>query len=59
MGTDNKRDKHYWGEIRPPYNHAMIDDIVQGAVNTVQAVLPQMKAQNMGKIINISTNLIL
>ncbi|WP_413520334.1 3-oxoacyl-ACP reductase [Psychrobacter glacincola] len=35
-----------------------IDGIVQGAVNTVQAVLPQMKSQGMGKIINISTNLI-
>ncbi|MGP4951461.1 3-oxoacyl-ACP reductase [Psychrobacter sp. DM8] len=35
-----------------------IDGIVKGAVNTVQAVLPQMKAQHMGKIINISTNLI-
>jgi len=35
-----------------------IDGIVKGAVNTVQAVLPQMKAQQMGKIINISTNLI-
>ena len=35
-----------------------IDGIVQGAVNTVQAALPQMKSQNMGKIINISTNLI-
>ena len=35
-----------------------IDGIVQGAVNTVQAVLPQMKSQQMGKIINISTNLI-
>ncbi|WP_296238517.1 3-oxoacyl-ACP reductase [Psychrobacter sp. UBA5136] len=35
-----------------------IDGIVQGAVNTVQAVLSQMKSQNMGKIINISTNLI-
>ena len=35
-----------------------IDGIVQGAVNTVQAVLPQMKAQKMGKIINISTNLV-
>lgn len=35
-----------------------IDGIVKGAVNTVQAVLPQMKAQQMGNIINISTNLI-
>lgn len=35
-----------------------IDGIVKGAVNTVQAVLPQMKAQQMGKIINISTNLV-
>ena len=35
-----------------------IDGIVKGAVNTVQAVLPQMKAQKMGKIINISTNLV-
>ena len=35
-----------------------IDGIVQGAVNTVQAVLPQMKTQQMGKIINISTNLV-
>ena len=35
-----------------------IDGIVQGAVNTVQAVLPQMKSQGMGKIINISTNLV-
>lgn len=35
-----------------------IDGIVQGAVNSVQAVLPQMKTQKMGKIINISTNLI-
>lgn len=35
-----------------------IDGIVQGAVNAVQAVLPQMKSQEMGKIINISTNLI-
>lgn len=35
-----------------------IDGIVKGAVNTVQAVLPQMKTQQMGKIINISTNLI-
>lgn len=35
-----------------------IDGIVQGAVNSVQAVLPQMKAQQTGKIINISTNLI-
>lgn len=33
-----------------------IDGIVQGAVNSVQAVLPQMKAQQTGKIINISTN---
>ncbi|MEN2750038.1 3-oxoacyl-ACP reductase [Psychrobacter sp. FBL11] len=35
-----------------------IDGIVQGAVNTTQAVLPQMKAQQVGKIINISTNLV-
>ncbi|MEC5209287.1 3-oxoacyl-[acyl-carrier protein] reductase [Psychrobacter sp. PL15] len=35
-----------------------IDGIVKGAVNTVQAVLPQMKSQKMGKIINISTNLV-
>ncbi|WP_227680936.1 3-oxoacyl-ACP reductase [Psychrobacter sp. SZ93C1] len=35
-----------------------MDGIVKGAVNTVQAVLPQMKAQKMGKIINISTNLV-
>ena len=35
-----------------------MDGIVKGAVNTVQAVLPQMKAQQMGKIINISTNLV-
>ena len=35
-----------------------IDGIVKGAVNTVQAVLPQMKTQQMGKIINISTNLV-
>lgn len=35
-----------------------IDGIVKGAVNTVQAVLPQMKVQQMGKIINISTNLV-
>ncbi|WLP94176.1 3-oxoacyl-ACP reductase [Psychrobacter sp. M13] len=35
-----------------------IDGIVKGAVNTVQAVLPQMKTQKMGKIINISTNLV-
>lgn len=35
-----------------------IDGIVKGAVNTVQAVLPQMKIQKMGKIINISTNLV-
>ena len=35
-----------------------IDGVVKGAVNTVQAVLPQMKAQQMGKIINISTNLV-
>lgn len=35
-----------------------IDGIVKGAVNAVQAVLPQMKAQQMGKIINISTNLV-
>ncbi len=35
-----------------------IDGIVKGAVNTVQAILPQMKAQKMGKIINISTNLV-
>lgn len=35
-----------------------IDGIVKGAVNTVQAVLPQMKAQRVGKIINISTNLV-
>lgn len=35
-----------------------IDGIVKGAVNTVQAVLPQMKTQKMGQIINISTNLI-
>lgn len=35
-----------------------MDGIVKGAVNTVQVVLPQMKAQQMGKIINISTNLV-
>ncbi len=35
-----------------------IDGIVKGAVNMTQAVLPQMKAQQMGKIINISTNLV-
>lgn len=35
-----------------------IDGIVKGAMNTTQAVLPQMKAQGFGKIINISTNLI-
>ena len=35
-----------------------MDGIVKGAVNTVQAILPQMKAQQMGKIINISTNLV-
>ena len=35
-----------------------IDGIVRGTVNTVQAVLPQMKSQGMGKIINISTNLV-
>lgn len=35
-----------------------IEGIVQGAVNTVQAVLPQMKSQQLGKIINISTNLV-
>jgi len=35
-----------------------IEGIVKGAVNTVQAVLPQMKAQKTGKIINISTNLV-
>ena len=35
-----------------------IDGIFQGAVNTVQAVLPQMKTQQTGKIINISTNLV-
>ncbi len=35
-----------------------IDGILKGAVNMVQAVLPQMKSQNFGKIINISTNLV-
>ena len=35
-----------------------LDGIVKGAVNSVQAVLPQMKTQKMGKIINISTNLV-
>ena len=35
-----------------------MDGIVKGAFNTVQAVLPQMKAQQVGKIINISTNLV-
>ena len=35
-----------------------MDGIVKGAVNTVQAVLPQMKAQKIGKVINISTNLV-
>ncbi len=35
-----------------------IDGIVKGAVNMTQAVLPHMKAQQMGKIINISTNLV-
>ena len=35
-----------------------MDGIVKGAVNTVQAVLPQMKTQQMGKVINISTNLV-
>ena len=35
-----------------------IDGIVKGAVNAVQAVLPQMKAQKTGKILNISTNLV-
>ena len=35
-----------------------MDGIIKGAVNTVQAVLPQMKSQKMGKIINISTNLV-
>ena len=35
-----------------------IDGIVKGAINMTQAVLPQMKAQQMGKIINISTNLV-
>ncbi len=35
-----------------------MDGIVKGAVNTTQAVLAQMKSQQMGKIINISTNLV-
>lgn len=35
-----------------------MDGIVKGAFNTVQAVLPQMKVQQIGKIINISTNLV-
>ena len=35
-----------------------IEGIVKGAVNTTQAILPQMKKQQMGKIINISTNLV-
>lgn len=35
-----------------------LDGIIQGAVNAVQAVLPQMKTQQIGKIINISTNLV-
>ena len=35
-----------------------IEGIVKGAVNTTQAVLPHMKSQNFGKIINISTNLV-
>ncbi|MEM9136333.1 MAG: 3-oxoacyl-ACP reductase [Cyanobacteria bacterium P01_F01_bin.42] len=35
-----------------------IDGAIQGAFNLVRAVLPQMKAQRFGKIINISTNLV-
>lgn len=35
-----------------------IEGIVKGAMNSTQAVLPQMKSQNIGKIINISTNLV-
>ncbi|WP_435979222.1 3-oxoacyl-ACP reductase [Psychrobacter sp. DM4] len=41
-----------------PHFSQQIEGIVKGAVNTVQAVLPQMKSQKMGKIINISTNLV-
>lgn len=35
-----------------------IEGIIKGAMNSIQAVLPQMKSQDIGKIINISTNLV-
>ena len=35
-----------------------IDGAIKGSVNMVRAVLPQMKTQQFGKIINISTNLV-
>lgn len=35
-----------------------IDGAIKGAFNTVRAVLPYMKEQHFGKIINISTNLV-
>ncbi|MEM9808547.1 MAG: SDR family NAD(P)-dependent oxidoreductase [Cyanobacteria bacterium P01_D01_bin.56] len=35
-----------------------IDGAVKGAFNTVRAVVPQMKAQQFGKVINIFTNLV-
>ncbi|MEM9809122.1 MAG: SDR family oxidoreductase, partial [Cyanobacteria bacterium P01_D01_bin.56] len=35
-----------------------IDGAIKGAFNMVRAVVPQMKAQHFGKVINISTNLV-
>ena len=35
-----------------------INGTIQGAYNTVKAVLPSMKSNHFGKIINISTNLV-
>ncbi|MEM9808386.1 MAG: SDR family NAD(P)-dependent oxidoreductase, partial [Cyanobacteria bacterium P01_D01_bin.56] len=35
-----------------------IDGAIKGAFNMVRAVVPQMKTQHFGKVINISTNLV-
>ena len=38
--------------------HQQLEGIVRGALNTTQAVLPGMRAQGFGRIINIGTNLV-
>lgn len=42
-----------WGELR-----AQLEGSVRGALNTVQACLPAMRASGGGRVVNIGTNLV-